>query len=78
MLGPILEEFKTKRKEMAAELFAMYQTVLTAKDLEIDTMPAMLITVQGGIGTAKEHVFLLRHYGVDATGWGVLFCWCPR
>ncbi|GHB52473.1 hypothetical protein [Persicitalea jodogahamensis] len=78
LLGPILEEFKTKRKEMSAELFAMYQTALATKGLHIDTMPALLITVQGGIGTAKEHEFLLRHYGVDAAGWGSPFLLVPE
>ena len=78
LLGPILEEFKTKRKEMAAELFAMYQAALTTKGLETESRPAMLITVQGGIGTAKEHAFLLRHYGVDATGWGSPFLLVPE
>lgn len=78
LLGPILEEFKIRRKEMKAELFAMYQAALSAKGLAIDTMPAMLLTVQGGIGTAKEHEFLLRHYGVDATGWGSPFLLVPE
>ena len=78
LLGPILEEFKIRRKEMAAELFTMYQAALATKDLKIDTMPALLITVQGGIGTAKEHEFLSRHYGVDATGWGSPFLLVPE
>lgn len=63
---------------MKAELFAMYQSALAAKELTIEAMPAMLITVQGGIGTAKEHEFLIRHYGVDATGWGSPFLLVPE
>lgn len=78
LLGPILEEFKLRREEMKAELFAMYQAALAAKQLAIGTMPPMLLTVQGGIGTAKEHEFLIRHYGVDATGWGSPFLLVPE
>lgn len=78
LLGPILEEFKNKREEMKVELFAMYQAALSAKGLAIGAMPTMLITVQGGIGTANEHEFLIRHYGVDATGWGSPFLLVPE
>ncbi len=78
LLGPILEEFRSRRKEMEEELFAMYQAALAAKGMEIALMPALLITVQGGIGTAKEHEFLLRHYGVNATGWGSPFLLVPE
>lgn len=78
LLGPVLEEFKNKKAEMATELFAMYQAALTAKGLETGTMPALKLTVQGGIGTAREHEFLIRHYGVDATGWGSPFLLVPE
>lgn len=78
LLGPILAEFKLRREEMQVELYAMYQAALVAKGLAIGVMPSMLITVQGGIGTAKEHEFLIRHYGVDATGWGSPFLLVPE
>lgn len=78
LLGLILEEFKNKKAEMATELFAMYQAALMAKGFEIDTIPELKLTVQGGIGTAKEHDFLIRHYGVDATGWGSPFLLVPE
>lgn len=78
LLGPILAEFKARREEMKAELFTMYQAALAAKELPLETMPTLLITVQGGIGTAKEHEFLIRHYGVDATGWGSPFLLVPE
>src|SRR5690606_24351907 len=43
---------------------------LSARNLGIERIPAMRITVQGGIGTAEETQFLLDYYQVDATGWG--------
>lgn len=38
----------------------------------------MLITVQGGVGSAQEHAFLLQRYGVDAVGWGSPFLLVPE
>ncbi|MCF2494325.1 hypothetical protein [Dyadobacter chenhuakuii] len=78
LLGPILEEFKTKKDEMLSELFALYQAALMTKNMDITTIPALRITVQGGIGTAQEDEFLLKHYQVDATGWGSPFLLVPE
>ena len=78
LLGPILEEFKQKRKEMIQELFQLYQSGLEVKGLTIINMPAMRISVQGGIGTGKENSFLLNYYGMDATGWGSPFLLVPE
>jgi hypothetical protein len=78
LLGPILEEFKLKKQEMLADLFALYRSALSAKNLVIDVAPQIRITVQGGIGTAEEHNFLIEHYEVDATGWGSPFLLVPE
>ena len=78
LLGPILEEFKQKKQEMIADLFALYQAALAAKDMPICNIPTLRITVQGGIGTAQEDAFLLEHYQVDATGWGSPFLLVPE
>lgn len=78
LLGPILEEFKTKRCEMTGELFALYQKTLDEKGIDIPAPPAMKISVQGGIGTAEENSFLLEHYELDATGWGSPFLLVPE
>lgn len=78
LLGPILEEFKQKRQEMAAELFTGYQSALLEKGISIATAPAQRLSVQGGIGTADENHFLLQHYQVDATGWGSPFLLVPE
>lgn len=78
LLGPILEEFKIRKQEMLTDLYTLYQSALTAKGLEINQVPALKITVQGGIGTAEEDRFLLEHYQVDATGWGSPFLLVPE
>lgn len=78
LLGPILEEFKMKKSDMLNELFVSYQAALQVKEIAILAEPAQRISVQGGIGTAVEHDFLLKNYGVDATGWGSPFLLVPE
>jgi len=78
LLGPILEEFKQKRREMLDELFSAYQAVLLQKGIVIAHAPKQKLTVQGGIGTAYENQFLLDHYDMDATGWGSPFLLVPE
>lgn len=79
LLGPILEEFKHKRDELFAELFALCNKALQDKDKQVFTeAPAMQISVQGGIGTAEEDAFLRNHYQLDKTGWGSPFLLVPE
>lgn len=78
LLGPILEEFKLKRGEMLDELSVCYKMALSQRNLILKTCPDQRITVQGGIGTAEEHQFLLHHYGLSATGWGSPFLLVPE
>jgi hypothetical protein len=51
---------------------------LTEKNLKISAAPLQRISVQGGIGTADENVFLLDHYHLDGTGWGSTFLLVPE
>ncbi|WP_276134287.1 hypothetical protein [Polluticoccus soli] len=74
LLGPILEEFRKNRINLAAELFDLCR----ANNGGFHAQPEQLITVQGGIGTSLEHQFLLDHYGVDRTGWGSPFLLVPE
>lgn len=78
LLGPILEEFKTRRTEMIGELFGLYQKALSGRGIESRQPPGMKISVQGGIGTAAESSFLLEYYELDATGWGSPFLLVPE
>ncbi|MGV3640764.1 MAG: hypothetical protein ACO1NZ_09615, partial [Adhaeribacter sp.] len=79
LLGPILEEFSQNRQVLQTELFAMCQSALGQKGLPFPASPPdMRLSVQGGIGTAAEQDFLLRHYHLDATGWGTPFLLVPE
>ncbi len=78
LLGPILEEFQTKREELLKSVFADYSKACSESDrLPPAPIPQTRITVQGGIGTAEEDAFLMQHYGIDGTGWGTPFLLAP-
>jgi hypothetical protein len=52
---------------------------LEIKGLHVPETPLELkITVQGGVGTAEEHDFLLEQYQVDSVGWGSPFLLVPE
>lgn len=79
LLGTILEEFKTNRQKFTSEFFEIYNKALTEKKYSPVLIPPQIkVTVQGGIGTAKEHNFLLNNYEVDGTGWGTPFLLVPE
>jgi hypothetical protein len=79
LLGPILEEFKTKRDALRDELFKLCQDCWSTKDFKYpEQPPRQKLSVQGGIGTANEHKFLLDYYEVDSAGWGTPFLLVPE
>ncbi|MBK5286510.1 MAG: hypothetical protein JJE25_14015 [Bacteroidia bacterium] len=79
LLGPILEEFHSKRTELGSELLSICNEALLKKGMESYlSPPEMKVTVQGGIGTAGENNFLIDHYKVDSTGWGSPFLLVPE
>ncbi|MHA4895548.1 hypothetical protein ACXZ1K_12410 [Pedobacter sp. PWIIR3] len=80
LLGPILQEFKDKRSELYDELYQLYQQGLMAADSIVVCPPKLVqkVTVQGGIGTAEEHDFLMEFYQLDAAGWGSPFLLVPE
>jgi hypothetical protein len=79
LLGPILEEFRNKKEELAESLFDLYNPAIAEKGLETFEKPHPIrITVQGGIGTFEEANFLQNRYGIDSTGWGTPFLLCPE
>ncbi|MBC7382351.1 MAG: hypothetical protein H7296_05060 [Bacteroidia bacterium] len=78
LLGPILEEFKQKKQELATELFGLYKAALAFKNIPLLLFkPEFRITVQGGIGTASEDAFLRSYYPINGTGWGSPFLLVP-
>lgn len=79
LLGPILEEFKARKEELITSTHDLMCKALEQKGKCIPATPLELkITAQGGVGTAKEHQFLLSHYEVDSVGWGSPFLLVPE
>ncbi len=79
LLGPILEEFKHKKEELIKSAHDLMVKALGQKEMHVPETPLDLkITVQGGVGTAEEHHFLLEHYNVDSVGWGTPFLLVPE
>jgi hypothetical protein len=79
LIGTILEEFKTNRKELYETIFNTCQQSLSEhlKNPLCDS-PEMKITYQGGIGTHAEDSFLKEYYQLDGTGWGSPFLLVPE
>lgn len=76
LLGPILEEFKTNKKELFNSLYELYKQAATEPVAKQDLN--LKISVQGGIGTAEEDEFLLDYYKINSTGWGSPFLLVPE
>ncbi len=79
LLGPILEEFKAKRDELFSTMRNLFLSALPKKGVDIPEPNLRVnVTVQGGVGTASEHDFLMRYYHVDSVGWGSPFLLVPE
>ena len=79
LMGPILEEFKTKKDQLIQSAHELMVKALEAKNIPFPAQPFDLkITAQGGVGTSEEHEFLLNHYNVDSVGWGSPFLLVPE
>ncbi len=79
LMGPILHEFKEKRKDLANAIFTILKQALADKDKVVpEEILPIKITAQGGVGTAEEHQFLLDHYDVDSVGWATPFLLVPE
>jgi len=79
LMGPILEEFKKHRESLRADLFKVCNAALQDKGYIIfDNAPEMRVTAQGGIGTAREHDYLIKYYQLDSAGWGTPFLLVPE
>jgi hypothetical protein len=79
LLGPILEEFKQKKDQLIQSAHDLMVKALQQKQFLVPENPLPLkITVQGGVGTAEEHEFLLDNYSVDSVGWGTPFLLVPE
>ena len=79
LMGPILEEFSTRREDILDRLFVGFSKALTAAGRPVPSqLPETRFTVQGGVGTPDEAELLRRYYRVDSTGWGTPFLLVPE
>ncbi len=79
LLGPILEEFKQNKKDLCAQLYEVCNQALREKGRPVfNRLPYTRLTVQGGIGTAKEQRFLMDYFDCDGTGWATPFLLVPE
>lgn len=79
LAGPILEEFKTNRKELIETIQQTCNQGLEAKGQALlPETESIKITYQGGIGTGAEDSFLRSYYQLDGTGWGSPFLLVPE
>ena len=79
LLGPILEEFKQKKEQLIQSAHDLMVKALAQKGMHVpQQLLELKITVQGGVGTAEEHDFLLDFYEVDSVGWGSPFLLVPE
>ena len=79
LMGPILEEFKTKKEELVTSVFEIYNNAIKSNGKKVFSNPHPIkITAQGGIGTFEEDIFLHQHYGLESTGWGTPFLVVPE
>lgn len=79
LMGPILEDFRSKKQELTDTLFELYNMAHIKNGRPVlQQAPALTISAQGGIGTAEEDSFLHSYYGVASTGWGTPFLLVPE
>ena len=79
LLGPILEEFKQKKDQLIQSAHELMVKALGQKEMHIPEQPLdLIITVQGGVGTAEEHDFLMENYNANSVGWGTPFLLVPE
>lgn len=79
LMGPILEEFKANTHDLIHTLFEIYSKVVFEKrNRRLKHAPQLIFSVQGGIGTYEEDLFLRTHYNIQSTGWGTPFLLVPE
>ncbi|MFA6233576.1 MAG: hypothetical protein WC824_05220 [Bacteroidota bacterium] len=79
LLGPIMEEFLTRREELLTEQRSLFAVAMRDRGIQVNAGDMNIdVTVQGGVGTVTEHEFLLRRYEVTSVGWGSPFLLVPE
>lgn len=78
LMGPILEEFKSKKKDLVENLNVILKKALIEKGKVLPSHDLdVKISAQGGVGSFEEHKFLSDYYNIDSIGWGSPFLLCP-
>ncbi|MBW6483040.1 MAG: hypothetical protein K0B10_08250 [Vicingaceae bacterium] len=79
LMGPILEEFKQHKNTLISEVHEILNDARVKSGKPALKKPLkLIITAQGGVGTHKEHNFLLNYYNIDRIGWGTPFLLVPE
>ena len=77
--GIIGEEFKEKKQDLIEQVHNVLNEALEGLGRKKLSKPLnLLVTAQGGVGTANEHQLLLDNYNVDLVGWGTPFLLVPE
>jgi hypothetical protein len=78
LLGPVLAEFKEKRAELTNTLQELMQQEFANLNRKFPENLSIKLSAQGGVGTHKEHDFLIKEYDLDSVGWGTPFLLVPE
>ena len=81
LMGPILQQFKEERASFPAQVEPLLETWYAARGRTLHASARgrrILVTAQGGVGTAGEMRRLTEHYGMDLVGWATPFLLVPE
>jgi len=79
LMGPILQEFKDHRAELAEKVLVLFNKARVKEELPTFDAPlTTYLTFQGGLGTAAEQSLLHDYFNVDSTAWGSPFLLVPE
>lgn len=81
LMGPILEQFQEERGSFPGLFEPLLANWYSARGKALHASARgrrILVTAQGGVGTAGEMRRLTEHYGVDLVGWGTPFLLVPE
>jgi hypothetical protein len=79
LLGAVLQEFKANRERLKTEVLTILCAALRAQGRVVPQNElSFKVSAQGGVGTAAEHNFLLKYYGLSSIGWGSPFLLVPE
>ncbi|HOG23759.1 MAG TPA: hypothetical protein PK590_03840 [Candidatus Omnitrophota bacterium] len=79
LLGPVLDEFKSRKREFVDSLFDVFQESLwQKKGVLVEEPPPLRLTAQGGICSAGDDLLLRKYFQLEGTGWATPFLVVPE